>query len=229
MRMEQGSPASSSGSPSRAAMAESTPPQPQTPPSPKPREEGADVAPSSKNGSIEAIFIYNEEGSQGAADMDLAATNDSPSSSSSQLSSFSLREGKHLQRKAKRTGEAYALEDGTPIAEFEEFCLLDEEAYYRHRHVPKKVTPFRIVLPLPAAQNKNLSPSSLSTEELTAEAQDAAKLVDMKCFICGTVLQLVRLGLWSPRNCRLVLFAVFCVALGQCCSHRTQLCRKSAI
>lgn len=87
---------------------------------------------------------------------------------------------------------AFVLEDRTPITDFEEFEVIDEAIQRRLRQVPAQVEPFRIVLPLPATERGTAMDTPFSAEELTSEATEKSKLVDMKCFICGAVLQLVR-------------------------------------
>jgi hypothetical protein len=99
---------------------------------------------------------------------------------------------------ARRRGP-FIFEDSTPRSEFEEFEVITATEA-RFLNVSSKIEAFRIPLqphrPLGSPNATSLSSSSssilISADELTSDLNGATKLVEMKCFICGASLQLVR-------------------------------------
>jgi hypothetical protein len=105
---------------------------------------------------------------------------------------------------ARRRG-AFVFEDSTPRSEFEEFEVIIEPEG-RLMDISSKIEAFRIPLRPPRSSSNGRSPKSatfslssssssilISAEELAnSDPNGTTKLVEMKCFICGASLQLVR-------------------------------------
>jgi len=90
----------------------------------------------------------------------------------------SLKKIQATRMLARRRGPFF-LEDITPRSEFEEFEVIGSLDKTRYQAISKKIDPFRIVLAVHP-----------STSSSSADHGALAKMVEMKCFICGVTLQL---------------------------------------